>query len=189
MLTLNKLLQNISEENEGHFAGPHYEDSDKMVFVVYTWFKWLEEKDNFNRVYDLCEQAGIDFRFQDEIIEDEQGRAHEINPGYHGQVATWAWCSSGDGIWTQDEVEENLEGYAESLENCSHIADKWGIDFTPLGYEKHSGQYESGFHPGQNDDPGTIQDELLKTYDSVIWSIDNTGQFDIGFSAWVKKES
>lgn len=188
MFTLNKILENITDENQGNFVGPHYDNNEIIVFVMHGWTPWLQEGNTFNRVYELCEQAGIDFRFDDEIISDEHGRAHEQNPGYNGQVKTWIIINECE-VMAEDEVNDNLEEYTEWLTNNSNTADLWGIDFSSLGYEKHSGQYESGFHPGQNDNPETIQAELLKTYDSVIWSIDNTGQFDIGFSAWVKKES
>lgn len=178
----------MTDANKGHFAGPHYDDEEKTVFVLYEWTPWLKEKNTFNRVYDLCEQKGIDFRFNDEIIIDEHGRAHERQPSMYGDSLSWAYSSCGEFLWTRDEVSDYLEDYAESLENCPTVADKWNTDFSSLGYEKHSGQFESGFHPGQTDNPETIQAELLKTYDSVIWSIDSSGQFDCGFSAWVKKD-
>ncbi len=178
MFTLNKYLEARAEEITG--SGPSYSD-EQWTIVIDTYKDW------YNRLYELCERKDVDLRYSDEIIFDEQGRAHEINPGYHGQVKTWTLINECE-VLAEDEVDDCFDEYVEWLEDNSNSADQWSTDFTPAGYVKHDGQYESGFHPGQTDNPETIQRELLKTFDHVIWSIDNTGQFDIGFSAWVKKD-
>jgi len=180
MFTLNKFLAKESTIGNCTFAGFHYE-TEKPVFTVHLNY------DSHNRIYDLCEQAGIDYRFDDEIICDEQGRAHESQPGFYGDVMTWTWfdeCS----IIARDEIDDSLDYWAEQLTDNPNKADKWNTDFSSLGFVRHDGKYESGFHPGQTDNPETIQAELLKTYDHVIWSIDSIGQFDCGFSAWVKND-
>jgi hypothetical protein len=51
-------------------------------------------------------------------------------------------------------------------------------------------KFESGFHPGQTDDPVKIAKDIQKTlpdYD-FIFKIDSIGQFDVHFSVFLRKQ-
>jgi hypothetical protein len=57
------------------------------------------------------------------------------------------------------------------------------------GFKLFRENLESGFHPGQTDDPQDISKEIEQLHPAADWlfCIDGAGQFDISFSAWYKE--
>ena len=52
--------------------------------------------------------------------------------------------------------------------------------------------YENGWHPGQNDNPQSIYDEIVAAHENdvkVVFFLDENSQFYIRFSAYVKEET
>ena len=54
------------------------------------------------------------------------------------------------------------------------------------GYKLIRGEMESGFHPGQDDNPKDVYKKHERSFDSLIFRIDNKEQFSLGFSLWGK---
>ena len=81
----------------------------------------------------------------------------------------------------------DMEEYLENLEDDPNKALNDHVDPADYGYEKLEGDFENGFHPGQNADPKTIFAAWQeKGYTRLLFCIDDVGQFDIGFSIWRK---
>jgi hypothetical protein len=55
-----------------------------------------------------------------------------------------------------------------------------------LGFEKLQGNYESGWHNGQTDDPVTIFDQIKDEFNEIVFLIDEVSQFYITFSVWAR---
>lgn len=189
MLTVSRILESFDWSD----IGPSYEDESIMVYSGDLWA--LAEKysgkrldgQTIDRIQSIMESRGIELSFHDETVTDEQGRVHNTSPNGWGWIPTYV---VGDGwILAQDEAESDPEEYAELLTDSDTMADQWGVDFSSLGFRKYESQYESGLHPGQTDTPDkarqSIESELGPV--EIIWAIDGTGQFDMKFSAWIRK--
>ena len=190
MLTFNKILDTFQDWQD---VGPSYEDSDVMVYSGDLWAlakmfsgESVDGK-TLNRIADIAERYGIELRFCDETITDEQGRVHSTTPSHYGWVPTFKVFDCE--VWAQDEVDsDTLEQYAENLLGDDNNADQWGINFSPLGFKQWQDIGESGFHHGQNDTPDKMRQAIESKHGEceIIWYIDSTGQFDCHFGAWFK---
>ena len=194
MFTVNSLISHFVDAGKLWFAGKHYRDGD-TVYTGDLWRLWpspdgLESK-NKARLESLAERKGIQLRFEDEIITDEQGRAHEQNPGYHGQIATYRVIESS--VWAQDEAEENPDAYLDALLEQRHerASDRWLTEeqLTERGFIRFDYDAESGFHRGQTDTPESVIDRLKlnrPTAKDFLFIIDDVGQFDCHFHLWYR---
>lgn len=91
-----------------------------------------------------------------------------------------------DGIECHECTLKDPESYLESLEGQHDRANVLNIDPSEYGYVKQDEVYESGFHPGQTDDPKKIAKDLRsKGVDRFLFQIDKTGQFDTTFSVYI----
>ncbi len=98
------------------------------------------------------------------------------------------WGDSG--ILCGDCVKDDPADYLESLSGNPQQCMQLDIDLAEHGYKLHSGDYEVGWHPGQNADPTTIAERLhAEGVEDFIFVLDSKGQFDIGFSVWAKLPS
>lgn len=207
MFTLNRLLAAFQDANRLQFEGTHYSDA----CPVWSGDLWRlfgnaigdapENKTasrKLRRLESLCETAGIQLRFYDEITTDDNGRVHETQPGFYGATLTYALLNDCE-IWAQDEAAEHLDDYAE---RCiyepgafNNHMDSWDIDFTSIGFVKWSPDaaepeiYETGFHAGQNDSPETVAAAIAAKYGDaveIIFARDHAGQFDVHWFAWLR---
>ena len=56
--------------------------------------------------------------------------------------------------------------------------------------ESYCERFETGFHPGQNDDPRDVEKWLQKEMPEheFIFVINSSGQFDVKWSVYIRKE-
>lgn len=190
MFTIKSLIHALSDADTIRFQGKHYETNE----TVYTADLW-DLKDS-NRLTDLASKKGIQIRFEDEIITDDNGNVHELNPGYHGQIATYQIIR--DSIWSQDEALESSESYIEALLELEpeERATRWlnEAQLTELGFARFDYDAETGFHAGQTDTPQGVLDRFRAanpdTEYETVFRIDDVGQFDARYSLWFRaKES
>lgn len=85
----------------------------------------------------------------------------------------------------------DMPEYLESIENKSThaLTSSLMYQYKPLeqyGYKLIQDKYESGLHPGQNDNPKKILTALLAKNPTgrYVFVIDGQGQFDISFSVY-----
>lgn len=192
MLTFNAILEAFREEWQD--VGPSYDDPETTVYSGDLWAlaKCFSgnptDSKTLDRIHDIAEHHGIELRFYDETITDEQGRVHNTNPTHWGWTPTYRVFDCE--IWAEDEVDsDTLPDYADMLIDDDNNADQWGVDFSPLGFWRYDRQGESGFHHGQNDTPESMRSAIEARYGGdveIIWAIDDTGQFDMRFGAWVR---
>ena len=63
------------------------------------------------------------------------------------------------------------------------------VDPCDHGYKDTGVEYETGWHPGQTDDPEKIAKELrAKGVSRFLFKIDATGQFDTRWSVYVHED-
>lgn len=132
---------------------------------------------------------------------DDCGKAVRTSPSSYGWSPSWAWVSDYEMVCHEcykDNIDDIVDHYLSEA--------KYGFknralhsDFIPfledLGFtcwQERDGCkiYETGFHRGQNDDPKKVYDEIIKDSKDweIIFVITDTGQFDIHWTAYVRKE-
>lgn len=171
--------------DDNAYAGTTYHGD---AVLIADWNK-LDNK-AMRRLEDCADAKDISLRFEGELIADDNGKLHEINPGYHGQTPTYFMDCVNECVWSVDECEDAglREDYASLLIDNPHTADQFGINFHTIGFTKYDARCESGFHPGQNDTPDKLRAEIEAKHGpcEIIFSIDDVGQFDVTFSAWFR---
>lgn len=86
-------------------------------------------------------------------------------------------------------IKDNPTDYLDDIKSNPNKCLTFDIDLSEYGYEQYNeNSYESGWHPGQNDDPKEIAKELKeKGITDFVFVQDEQSQFYIGFSVWIKK--
>lgn len=136
---------------------------------------------------DLLERMGYALEWSDEWTTCEDcGKAIRTSPNCYD--------------WTPYYVEQDgavcfncvdWESYLESIEDRPSKAAMSHVNPADYGYMRVSdaGEYENGFHPGQNDNPEAILEALHECgVKRVLFRISSKGQFDISFETWRKAE-
>ncbi len=194
MKTIHKLINTLmSDDYTGSgavdwantYGEPGYQNSEKGIIFA----NWNDFDD---RIPSLLERAGYSTEWSDEWMIDDNGcKAYRTSPNSHGWVCQVKAC---DGYWLtpDDPIEDWIEECESTDCNELHSALPGWITEDELieeGWTKYNGTYESGFHPGQNDDPAKIYQEIEEQVDhvlGVVFRINSTGQFDCHFEAYFK---
>ena len=69
------------------------------------------------------------------------------------------------------------------------MKDAWRLRFVCYSPDEYCKVFETGWHPGQDDDPKKVAKEIereLPGYD-YIFRVNNVGQFDCEWSVWLRK--
>jgi len=142
------------------------------------------------RVGDIFEKMGIEIEWSDEW--STCGNCYKLirtSPdSYSWQPDFWL----GDGeITCGDCVKEDPSGYIEYLDGNDETCMSIDVDLEEHGYSKlNEDSFESGWFPGQNDDPKQVAKELReKGVDHFIFVKDENSQFYSKWSVWVLNES
>jgi hypothetical protein len=142
-------------------------------------------------VQDWLEHHGYAIEWSDEwIISHETGKGYRSSPDGHGWRPSY-FITEDCAVIGADEVRngDEIDTYIAHLVDDANRADTFGIDWTKHGFRKLNDEaYESGFHPGQTDDPHKLLKAAQAEYPDheFIFSIDGAGQFDINFSLWAR---
>jgi len=190
MLTLNTYLESKLDCVQ---LGTTYH-GDNVIIANWNRVESDSEKNQktTRRLGEIAKHYGFELRYDDELISDDNGIYHESQPSFYGDTGTYALLGDCE-IWSIDECRDpaHLADYAERLIDCESQADRFGVDFSPLGFQRYGAQCESGFHPGQTDTPEQLRATIEREHGDceVIFAIDETGQFDVHFGAWFKPVS
>ena len=92
-----------------------------------------------------------------------------------------------------EEYQEDIIDYFKNNTNHAVMPEFYPIlekaGFVCYSPDEYCQRFETGFHPGQNDDPKKIAKDIekeLPNYD-YIFKIDSVGQFDINWSVYLRK--
>ena len=83
-------------------------------------------------------------------------------------------------------MEDYIDRYIEHLIDDATRCDTFDVDWTKHGFTNMNGTFESGFYPGQNNDPKKILAEYRAKFPDkeFLFQIPSVGQFDIEFTIW-----
>lgn len=93
-----------------------------------------------------------------------------------------------------DNIDDAIENY---INNASATLPSWMFKYLDnLGFicyspDEYCQKFETGFYPGQNDNPKDIAKDIednLPGYD-YIFRINSCGQFDISWSVYIRRQS
>ena len=151
----------------------------------------LSERAHRNRIARigaLADRLGWGVEWSDEWYRcDDNG---SCNKAVRSQGDSYSWKPSyfmGDGeIQCHECVRDDPEALEEHLTDNPDSADTIGIDWAARGWRLTRPQFESGWHPGQDDNPAAILEKLNLRKVSALFEIDYNGQFDTGFSLWIR---
>ena len=178
------VMEAESFEFASEYGEPGYDNPQRGI-VFADWNHFPRE------LGDILERAGYNVEWSDEwIISYETGKAYRSQPDCYGWKPYYVLTEDGD-IIGGDEIKngDQAEWYVNDyLVNNPRRANLFDIDLTAFGFERYNGTFESGFHPGQNDEPNEVFKRIKseRPQTDVVFSINSIGQFDVHFTAWVR---
>jgi len=177
-------------------------DPDVIVFSAdwNTESRWDAEQnqsivldDSLNRLGELLEALpNTDISWSDQIDYcGECYKAIETQPTHYGWTPPYAFVEDVGNI-CRGCIQEDPENYLISLEGNTENALTPSMHINPSdhGYVQVPQEYETGWHPGQNDSPVTVSQTLGNQLwmERYLFAIDSTGQFDTQWSVWIHTE-
>jgi hypothetical protein len=139
------------------------------------------------RLADALTRQGVELLWLDEWIEcDECQRAFRCEPDSYSWQMFGVITEDGTTLCADHVDWETVED--EAINNPRYaIRDTLPIDLESEGFTRHNGTFENGWwHPGQDDDPVAILNELRKEWGEVVFRVSGVGQFDIAFEVWTR---
>ena len=187
------------------YASPRYGSADATI-VLGNWNtkRYAREgdapltKDETMpaRLARVLERAGAEVEWLDEWTScSECYRAIRTEPDSYGWKPEYAWLGDCDIVCSAcllEDVAGSIDAgdYVNNPDKAITWAD--GATLEREGWTQWAPddprQYESGWHPGQDDNPREILASILAADEDaeVVFLIDSTGQFDIRFSAYTR---
>lgn len=181
------------------YAEPGYTEPASGVICLgnYNNISHWEEKtrqsvnddDTPGRVAGLLEKLGIELEWSDEWLTCEDcGKLVRCQPNSYQWQRSY-WDSEGCGCYCVECVKATPQGYLEYLEGHESRCDTMDIDLGQHGYAKLEGDYQNGWHGGQDADPKVIAKSLRELgIKRFIFKLDQASQFYIEFSVYVHKD-
>ncbi len=127
---------------------------------------------------------------------DEWARCVECAKAVRITADSYSWSAQyvqldGEIICATDATFDDVA--EEAIDNPSYAVPTF-IDLETEGFQQYNGRYESGWHPGQDDNPEAITNEIrlegvgLAFPDSeIVFQIESVGQFDMTFKAYTRE--
>jgi hypothetical protein len=175
------------------YAEPGYHD-DTTVWVTGNWNDKSFDSPTLaervpSRLFDALERLGVECEWLDEWVQCEN--CYRL---FRTQGDSYSWKMSGayfgDGYSCTDCMLSYGDDALEDYVNDASRAVTWcgAAHLESLGWARYNGDFENGWHPGQDDDPERITRAIQGSQDDVdiIFLIDHTEQFSIGFSAYTR---
>jgi len=134
----------------------------------------------------LLERAGVDLQWYDEWIAcDVCGRLVRTQPNSYSWRASY-WMDEDATCLCAECTFDDTEDYLQSHENRPRQAVTLRCNPALYGYHLWQAGLANGFHPGQDDDPALLADQLRSLGATrFLFTLDGTGQFDLEFSVYV----
>lgn len=153
--------------------------------------------DYSQRIQDYLEAAGYALEWLDQwVIDYGHSKAYRISPNSYDWVCQVTFTDDGELLTPDSPIEDWTHHFAITDHTQpikalpSHIIANQlkELEFKKLRKSKELSTFESGFHPGQDDQPENIAKVLFdQGYSEIVFKIESSGQFDIEFSAWARK--
>jgi hypothetical protein len=167
-----------------------WREHDELVALIaeYDWTGLDFDEDDNITVAALIEQVGGVIEWCDQVDE-----CCQCNGCVQTEPDSYGWLPQfyrhDDGLTCASCVEDDPSDYLESLEGNPRTANTLGLDLASHEYAKLDQEFESGWHPGQDDSPELAAKVLeAKGVSRFIFQIDDQGQFDTRWSVWIHED-
>lgn len=187
--TIQKILEKhhrCIEDECQEYGEPGYNENPAKAILFANW------NDIPCSTLDWLEHHGYALEWSDEwtVNWDGDRKAYRTSPDSYGWRSSLVYLDNGK-MLAKNEITPNstaLDDYiAYLLDSHKHI-DQFDVDWTQHGFTHMSeeGAFESGWHPGQTDNPKEIlaKAKAEKPTWEFIFSLDKKSQFYITFSLW-----
>lgn len=186
-IILNYLQDKHYAEWCSKYGEPGYQDPDHGI-IFCNWNpvpKWVGE---------YLEEAGYECEWSDEWIIDYEhgGKAYRTNPTSYDWQPSIMFTENG--FLTPDDPLEDwiTECCIQSPNDRMRALPGWvtAAQLEEQGFEKFNGLFETGWHPGQTDDPSTTAREIFKddSVHDVVFRVVENSQFYIVWEAWKRED-
>src|SRR5437773_690737 len=177
------------------YAEPGY-DSPKSGIVFGNWNprcgfsapKDVQRRDPIYKLTRILEHHGYELEWEDEWSTcSECGKAVRTQPDCYQWTSYFRVIDDCELICL-DCLGRNKESYLESIEDNADVSCPPSWDPAAHGYVLYNmDKYETGFHPGQNDNPASVlADMRSRGLKHVVFRFDEKSQFYCKWSAYYK---
>jgi hypothetical protein len=177
-----------------YYAEPGYSQPESGI-VFGNWNaacgfnvpKEVQKRDPVSKLARVLEHFGFELEW-----EDEWTTCYDCGKAVRTQANSYSWTGHYR-IMNECEVVcldcLNWEDYLESIEDDPKTCCPPDINPLEFGYVKHNGTFESGFYPGQTDDPNKIMKEMQAIgMAHIVFRQSEQSQFYIRFEAYYKPQ-
>jgi hypothetical protein len=199
---ISKNLVNDIENIECHaeYAEPGYSSNGPILLANWNMPRLYDINGNsealekakglWDRMKKALEKAGAQLEWFDEWTScHDCGALVRTQPDCYSWQASFAIIGECD-LLCHKCVEGDPSAYLEGLEGNANKACKLDIDLDAHGYTRvNADPFESGYHPGQTDNPRAIAKQLESMgVKRFLFSIDEVSQFYSRFSVYVHED-
>jgi hypothetical protein len=145
------------------------------------------------RLWAQLAEQGIECAFYDEWwVDCETGKAYRTQPDSYSWQSSIQWNEDMCDYMTPDhDFDVWLEWAVNDTSRC--LMASWRSELEAAGFTQWEPndphRYHNGWHEGMTDDPVKVRAEIDRWSDEqedVVFLLDETSQFYVGFSAWTR---
>ena len=183
-----RILEYLRQKHDIDYC-PHYGErgySEPDAGILFANWNDISE-----RIQDYLTEAGFELEWFDEwYIDYNNDKAWRTSPNCYSWICSLVYADDGEVLTPDDGAEAAIDAVALTYyaQPIGAVPD-WVLeaDIESEGYVQINGTYESGWHPGQNDDLEKIAKAAFETgATSVLFRIAQSGQFDVHFQGFRK---
>ena len=183
------------------YSEPGYHN-DNTVWVLGNWntrtvydrLRRPHKDETPSRLFDALERIGVEGEWLDEWAKCSHCyKIVRTSPDSYMWKPFYVWVADdseilcGNCALDDEWFDDVLKPHVNNAENCVTFCDKSHLESN--GWERYNDRrYQSGMHPGMNDTPVAIAQEIARDkpgYDFVFY-LDEQSQFYIEFSVFIK---
>jgi len=190
----------VVHDHASEYGEPGYRVSDDTTPIILfgDWWCRCDKKDggklhglsdHHPMLFAQLEAQGVEFEWYDEwVVDHENDKAYRSEPDSYMWQPSYVLTDDCELLTPDDDIEAWIERAVDTPSRAIPSVIYTGADLVGEGFEQHNSYFESGWHPGQDDNPKVIT-EQIRRYEpdaEIVFVIDSTGQFDMRFSAYYR---
>jgi hypothetical protein len=179
------------------YAEPGYSDPESGVIATGNWNDVTEWRNGRSQVVDtapkrlgeLLERLGVELEWSDEWQTCSNcSKLYRTEPDSYSWKRSYVQFEDGDQL-CEDCVKHDPTDFLQQLEGNDNSCNTLDLNLEDYGYILLEGDFQHGFHQGQDANPKLIAKALRDMgVKRFVFNLDSTGQFDISFSVYVHED-